>query len=98
MKAQDVRSPRDKWTLIEVLFDGGDGEDSLAVGEWAGERVLATRWNGKGKEIGNPQSRGLPTWYVVPARYNTGMLNSLSPNDLPPNKRKIAEALLGLDK
>ena len=29
--------------------------------------VLAIRWNGSaGAEIGNPQSRGLATWFIVP--------------------------------
>ncbi len=29
--------------------------------------VLAIRWNGRADaEIGNPQSRGLATWFIVP--------------------------------
>ncbi len=97
MKPNDVRSPREHWILIEVLYDGGDNEDSLAVGEWDGQRRLATRWNGNGKEIGNPQSRGLSTWFIMPPRYNEKMLESFSSKELPPNKKTIARALLGLD-
>jgi hypothetical protein len=95
----EVRSPRQHWTLIEVIYDGGtDPGDSLAVGEWDGERVLAARWNGDSvKAIGNPQSRGLPTWFVIPDRYFRAILDSFSGKELPPSKRKIAEALLGLE-
>ena len=98
MKPNDVRSPREHWTLIEVLYDGGDDPgDALAVGEWDHERRLAPRWNGGGKEIGNPQSRGLPTWFMIPPRYNRAVLDSFSPKELPPNKKTIAMALLGLE-
>jgi hypothetical protein len=93
MDPHQVRSPRNRWTLIEVLVqDGGDG-DSLAIGEWDDARVLAVRWNGKGKEIGNPQSRGLPTWFILPGRYYDGILQTL-----PQNKRALANTLLKLEK
>jgi len=96
MKPENVRSPKDKWALTDVLYDGGDGGDSLAIGEWEGERVLAARWNGDtAKEIGNPQSRGLPTWFVLPDRYYRTILNEPW---VPAAKRKLAEALLGFDK
>lgn len=63
-----VISPKVSWKLFDVLHNGGDGEDSLAVGEWDGRRVLAARWNGSSAYdgIGNPQSRGIPTWFVIP--------------------------------
>ena len=33
----------------------------------AGSDVLAVRWNGKGGDkLGSPQSRGRPTWFIVP--------------------------------
>lgn len=98
MKPSEVRSPREHWTLIEVLYDGADDPgDSLAVGEWDGARRLAARWNGGPKGIGNPQSRGLPTWFVIPPRYNRAVLDSFDAKELPPNKRTIAKALLGID-
>jgi hypothetical protein len=94
MKPQDVKSPRARWTLIDVLCDDGGEGDSLAVGEWDDSRVLAARWNGDtDKEIGNPQSRGLPTWFILPKRYYELILETL-----PTNKKTIARALLRLDK
>ena len=38
-----VDSPKSHWKLIDVLFDGGDDDASLAIGEWDGERRLAMR-------------------------------------------------------
>ena len=43
---------------------------SLAIGRWDNKPVLAMRWNGgKDSPIGNPQSRGLPTWFIVPDQH-----------------------------
>src|SRR5688572_30773115 len=97
VRPEEVRSPRLSWRLIRVLFDGGPGADSLAVGDWEGERVLAARWNGEGaRGIGNPQSRGLPTWFIIPGRYNRAILDSFSERDLPPSRKQVAEDLLGM--
>lgn len=76
VRPSDVRSPKRNWSLVHVLFDGGEdapknpSPNSLAVGLWDGKPVLAMRWNG-GKEnpLGNPQSRGLPTWFIVPEQH-----------------------------
>ena len=72
VKPQDVHSPKSQWTLVHVLFDGGPGPtgSSLAIGRWDNEPVLAMRWNGSEENpLGNPQSRGLPTWFIVPAQH-----------------------------
>ena len=71
VKPQDVSSPRNRWWLRRVLHDGGEGSWSAADGQWDNEGlwsdVLAVRWNGSsGPGIGNPQSRGLATWFIVP--------------------------------
>lgn len=71
VKPEDVDSPRNRWRLRRVLHDGGEGGWSAAEGQWEHEglwgEVLAIRWNGsEGAEIGNPQSRGLATWFIVP--------------------------------
>jgi len=35
------------------------------------------RWNGtKDNQIGSPQSRGIPTWFIVPAKYQEAILQS----------------------
>lgn len=88
-----VDSPRGRWKLFDVLHDGGEGADSLAVGEWDGERVLASRWNGHDGSVGNPQSRGLPTWFIIPSWLYDAILKG---GKIPANKAAIAQALLGL--
>jgi hypothetical protein len=94
MDPTTVRSPKAHWTLIDVLYDGGNDEHSLAIGEWDGTRVLAARWNGaSAKEIGNPQSRGLPTWFVLPEVYWAALLDQ---SFVPREKVTLAKALLGL--
>lgn len=76
VKPEEVTSPRSYWRLLRVLYDGGDSGQSdsgwsAAEGQWENNGVwenrLAIRWNGTtGAAIGNPQSRGLPTWFLVP--------------------------------
>jgi hypothetical protein len=52
--------------LVRVLRDGGPGEHSYALAFWDGRPVLMGRWNGTDEApIGNPQSRGLATWFVL---------------------------------
>jgi len=62
----DVKSPKASWHLFAVILDRGEGDCAYALGEWEGERRIGFRWNGsKDRPIGNPQSRGLPTWTVL---------------------------------
>ena len=73
IKPEDVRSPKSHWRLIRVLHDGGPSQWSVAEGQWDDGgiwvNVLAIRWNGgPGAKIGNPQSRGLPTWFIIPEK------------------------------
>jgi hypothetical protein len=73
----DVHAPRRHWSLIHVIFEGGPSESSLAIGRWDNKPVLAMRWNGaEGSPLGNPQSRGLPTWFIVPKQYWKQILES----------------------
>jgi hypothetical protein len=70
VKPSDVQSPKRHWSLIHVIFDGGENGSSLAIGRWDNKPALAMRWNGNsGSPLGNPQSRGLPTWFVVPEQH-----------------------------
>jgi len=76
VRPTDVHAPKRHWSLVHVIFDGGadtgnnTSPNSLAIGRWDNNPVLAMRWNGnKSNPLGNPQSRGLPTWFVVPDQY-----------------------------
>jgi len=81
--ASRVTSPKLHWSLIAVLKDEQDGGGVLAIGRWDNDPVLAMRWNGGGDSpIGNPQSRGLPTWFVVPHTYDEAILGTLSSDQL----------------
>lgn len=70
IKPQDCHSPRAHWSLATVLDDRGPQDISVAVGRWDGTPCLAMRWNGTDEApVGNPQSRGLPTWFILPDDY-----------------------------
>jgi hypothetical protein len=78
-----VISPKIHWNLITVLEDGGPSRPSLAVGRWDNNPVLALRWNGNDENpTGNPQSRGLATWFVIPDGFVEAILSTLSPDKL----------------
>lgn len=62
-----VQSPKASVAQVRVLYDTGAGGWALASMLWEGKPVLGMRWNGDEKNpIGNPQSRGIPTWFVLP--------------------------------
>lgn len=63
-----VTSPRARLHDVHVLHDGGPGSWSVAEFIWDDRPAVGIRWNGgKGQpRLGNPQSRGLPTWFIVP--------------------------------
>ena len=74
----EVVSPKRSWTLLSVLYERGENEAAVAVGRWEGKAALAMRWNGNDENtIGNPQSRGLPTWFIVPDEFRSSILNRL---------------------
>jgi hypothetical protein len=74
-----VKSPKGAITHLHVVYDGGEQVAdagawsgwSIAELEWYEEATMACRWNGSSEneqvsEIGNPQSRGNPTWFIIP--------------------------------
>lgn len=63
-----VISPRALWVLKGIIHNTGQGGWSVAEGEWDGTPCLAIRWNGSNNDngVGNPQSRGHATWFIVP--------------------------------
>ena len=94
-----VVSPKANWSLIKVLRNGeengqGDDDASLAIGKWddleglGPQTVFAMRWNGTKNQpngVGNPQSRGLPTWFIIPWWMNDAIIasGSISDADMP---------------
>lgn len=65
---QTVLSPKNLVRAVDILYNGGPGDWSVARLEYDGEERIGMRWNGREEKagIGNPQSRGKPTWFVVP--------------------------------
>jgi len=85
-----VTSPRRHWTLVAVVLDGGEGNWAAAIGRWDGKPVLVIRWNGNDDNpIGNPQSRGLPTWFVVPDELRGSILETIL--RASPEKRPLVD-------
>ena len=94
IEPKDVQSPRRIWHLFEVISDGGPGGPAYALGTWDGERRIGFRWNGtKDNPIGNPQSRGLPTWIMLDDALHKAVVDMLSENT-----RVIAKRYLGLSE
>ncbi len=98
-KPDEVTSPKRIWSLIRVLEDG-DKPDSygnrvaICIGTWNGNIALGMRWNGtKDKPNGNPQSRGLPTWFIIPKRLHDPVINTLSKDN-----QKLVKTLLETPK
>jgi len=80
---EKVISPKRKWVFIAALDPAKAKDCALALGRWDGEPVLAMRWNGDTQNpIGNPQSRGLPTWFILPRQYYTAILRTLPPDKI----------------
>ena len=87
----EVRSPKSSWQLIDVLLDRGPGDCAYALGEWDGERRIGFRWNGTDQNpLGNPQSRGLPTWTMLDPKMHEAVIGVL-----PPDKQSLARRFLG---
>lgn len=64
---EQVISPRSRvGEVLEVIHDPGAGHMAVARIRWDGDPVIAIRWNGNDEQpLGNPVSRGRPTWVVV---------------------------------
>jgi hypothetical protein len=98
-KATEVLSPKRRWVLVHVLFDGGEEGSSLAIGRWDDSPALVMRWNGnKENPMGNPQSRGLPTWFVVPEAHWRPVFETEPFKGLPPDMIRFAMNFLEMKK
>ena len=93
-KPEDVVSPKTRWQLVDVLYDGGEGNWAAALGIWDKDICLALRWNGTGEGgIGTPSSRGYPSWFIVPMPLNQAILQY---EEISQEKRAKAKTLLNL--
>ncbi len=82
-------SPRRYWTLLVVIDPGDADEMALCVGRWEDEPCLGMRWNGtKANPLGNPQSRGIPTWFIIGGKNGRDYANAII-ESLSPEKKKI---------
>lgn len=64
---ETVISPKGSVSNVRVLLNTGEGGWALAALQWENREALGIRWNGHPENpIGNPQSRGIPTWFIVP--------------------------------
>lgn len=87
---EQVSSPKRCWNLLTILESGSANTGSVALGRWEKKPVLAMRWNGNASNpIGNPQSRGLATWFIVPDEYMDSILSKF-----PPDKQALAKTFL----
>jgi hypothetical protein len=102
-----VLSPKASVRNLNVLFDGGLWDEethwagwSLAKLEWDGAPAVGVRWNGEeGGGVGNPQSRGLPTWFILPGPLSGPALEIIAEHlggdksgrseSLPPRRRLL---------
>jgi hypothetical protein len=74
---EKVTAPRLHWSLIKVLINEGPEGYSVALGYWDQNACLAVRWNAcQDRPVGNPHSRGLPTWFIIPAQLAEAIIKS----------------------
>jgi hypothetical protein len=91
----DVVSPKANWRLVDVVLDKGPGDSAYAIGMWDNQRRIGFRWNGTDDSpIGNPQSRGLPTWTMLDRALHRAVLRLVAKKDA--DKANIMRAFLGL--
>lgn len=64
---ENVISPKGSVKDVRVVYDTGVGGWSMAKLLWNDQEALGIRWNGHADNaLGNPQSRGIPTWFILP--------------------------------
>jgi hypothetical protein len=88
--ANTVTSPKDCVDKVIPIYDGGafKGEYSVAILEWQGNPCIGIRWNiterelnnpdkvsGKVVCVGEPNSRGYATWFILPDDFLRALLS-----------------------
>lgn len=79
-----VLAPRSSVRSVEVLYNSkGSGGWSVARVRWEGPEgvteCVGIRWNGSDESpgIGNPQSRGNATWFILPEELEAAVLEKV---------------------
>ncbi|SDX75816.1 hypothetical protein [Flavobacterium degerlachei] len=101
--ANTVISPQDCVSNVVPIYDGGPthGEYSVAILEWNGNPCVGIRWNITERElnnpdkvsgriicVGEPNSRGYATWFILPDDF---LRNLLSGGDIASEIRNYLE-------
>jgi hypothetical protein len=102
---RQVKSPKEAVTHLKIIYDGGEQAEayrewegwSIAELEWYEEPVLACRWNGSTvndnvSPIGNPQSRGVPLWFIIPKPLSDAVRAQLKNAPDPAQERALTGA------
>ena len=66
VQPQDVCYPKNHVKAVKVLVDKGQEDFSVASLMWDDKPRIGIRWNGTDNHTGTPQSRGRPTWFILP--------------------------------
>jgi hypothetical protein len=73
-----VWAPKASIRSVEILYNSGPGGWSVAEVNWEDEDKIGIRWNGAdGPGIGNPQSRGNATWFILPDELREVILSKI---------------------
>jgi len=74
-----VWAPKASIRSVEVLYNRGEGQWSVARVIWEGKERIGVRWNGGDDSpgIGNPQSRGNATWFILPEELESAVLDQI---------------------
>lgn len=76
-----VLSPKDRISSLEVVFDAGPVAQSWSVARltWENRPAVGIRWNGdKENKKGTPQTRGNPTWFIIPGELEDAVLSAVN--------------------
>jgi hypothetical protein len=101
-----VLSPRASLKNLEVIWDGGAWKDGDPWSGWSAAKMIwedhprvGIRWNGDPGTpgVGNPQSRGLATWTIVPRPLAGAVVDAIEQHrrgnsnaePLPPRQRLL---------
>ncbi len=73
-----VLAPRRIVHSVQTLYNSGPGGWSVARVNWESQDRIGIRWNGgEGPGVGNPQSRGNATWFILPDELSEAVLNRI---------------------